>query len=69
MEKTLTLLKSNKEYDYYSFVNRKSGHIFYSRHKKPDFVTGLSDEQIAGEYLIKGKTKEEIEENEIVFWS
>ena len=46
------------------FTSKKYGHVFYSRHEKPDFVFGMTDEEILDIYIVEKITnKEEIEQN------
>ena len=46
------------------FTDRKTKRVFYSRHEKPDFVYGMTDEEIAKEYIVEKITNpEEIKKN------
>ena len=45
----------------FKFTDKKNGSVFYSRHEKPDFIYGMSDEEIKEEFKITEiNDKEEI---------
>lgn len=43
----------------YKFTWKKNGYVTYSRHKRPDFVYGMTDEEIDEQFIVEKVTDEE----------
>ena len=37
----------------WKFTSRKDSYVFVSRHEKPDFVAGMTDEEINEEFIVE----------------
>jgi hypothetical protein len=46
------VIKISNEPDAYAFKLKRTGYITISRHKKPDFVAGLTDEEIKEKWFV-----------------
>ena len=45
---------------YYRFTDRKTGHVFVSRHEFPDFCAGLTKEQRDKEFIVEEVEKKDV---------